>query len=77
MINAPGDAGVEIVKTAVQFAVTHSTSLVGENADLLVLFLFYAKATDKNLYFRSDKAKACALYHINELKTIHTCIHRM
>lgn len=70
VINAPGDADVEIVKNAVQSAVTRSTTLIGEDTDLLVLLLFYAKATDKDLYFRSDKAKACAPYHINELKTI-------
>ncbi|KAL5020495.1 hypothetical protein ScPMuIL_003387 [Solemya velum] len=70
VINAPGDADVEIVKSAVQSAVTRSTTLVGEDTDLLVLLLFYAKATDEDLYFRSDKAKASAPYHINELKTI-------
>ena len=69
MINAPGDVNVEIVRTAVESAVKHSTTLIREDTDLLILLLFYEKASDKDLYFRSDKAKACAPYHINELKT--------
>ena len=66
--NAPGDADVEIVKAAVQSAVTRSTTLIGEDTDLLLLLLFYAKATEKDLYFRSDKGNACVPYHINALQ---------
>lgn len=49
VINAPGDLDVEIVTTAVESAVTHSTTLIGEDTDLLILLLFYAKASDKDL----------------------------
>ena len=70
VINAPGDADVPIEKAAVLSAVSHSTTLIGEDTDLLVLLLHYAQQANKDLYFRSDKANADKVYHINELKMV-------
>lgn len=70
VINAPGDADVQIVKAAVLSSVTRSTTLIGEDTDLLVLLLHYTQQANKDLYFRSDKANADKVYHINELKMV-------
>ena len=70
LINAPGDADVQIVKAAVLSSLTRSTTLIGEDTDLLVLLLHYMQQANKDLYFRSDKANADKLYHINELKIV-------
>ena len=69
VINAPVDADVQIVKVAVLSSLTRSTTLIGENTDLLVLLLHYMQQANKDLYFRSD----------NELKIFQiafsTCLH--
>ena len=54
VINAPGDADVYIVKAAVEASHIHSTTLIGEDTDLLVLLLYHAKTCSKGLYFHSD-----------------------
>ena len=58
MVNAHGDADVDIVKKAVGTSLQHNTTLIGEDTDLLVLLLYYAHGEVMNLYFRSDKPKA-------------------
>ncbi len=71
VINAPGDADVDIVKAAVEASCHHSTTLIGEDTDLLVLLLYHARADSKELYFRSDNQSKCIkVYNINRLKTI-------
>ena len=70
VINAPGDADVQTVKAAVLSSLTRSTTLIGEDTDPLVLLLHYMQQANKDLYFRSDKANADKLYHINELKIV-------
>ena len=70
VIYAPGDADVQIVKAAVLSSLTRSTTLIGEDTDMLVLLLHYMQQANKDLYFRSDKANADKLYHINELKIV-------
>ena len=42
VVNAHGDACVDIVKTAVETSLHHTTTLMGEDTDLLVLLLYYA-----------------------------------
>ena len=39
VVNTHGDADVDIVKTAVETSLQHTTTLVGEETDLLVLHL--------------------------------------
>ena len=72
VINVPGDADVDIVKTAVDSSHQHSTTLIGEDTDLLILLLHYADTDPdiKDLYFRSDKTCATKVHDINRLKAI-------
>lgn len=70
VMQAEGDADVEIAKAAVTKSAFKSTTLVGEDTDLLVLLLFYSVKTNcTELYFRSDKAKS-NVYNIKVLKRI-------
>ena len=61
----------ELVKAAVKKSLQHTTTLIGEDTDLLVLRLYYAQDVNKGLYFRSDKSKShgnFTVYDINRLK---------
>ena len=71
-ITVPGDADVNIVKTAVDSSHQHSTTLIGEDTDLLILLQHYADTDPdiKDLYFRSDKTCAINAHDINRLKAI-------
>ncbi|KAG1684201.1 hypothetical protein GQR58_009491 [Nymphon striatum] len=70
VIQAEGDADVEIAKAAVANAASRSTTLIGEDTDLLLLLLFYMVETNCiELYFRSDKAKS-NVYYIKVLQQI-------
>ena len=60
VINAPVNADVQIVKAAVLSSLTRSTTLIGEDTDMLILLLHYMQQANKDLYFRSD----------NELKIV-------
>ena len=56
-IQAEEDADLDVVKAAVAMSEL-STTLIGEDTDLLVWLLYHAAANDcKDLYFRSDKGK--------------------
>src|SRR6218665_684609 len=71
VMNAQGDADVEIAKAAVETSRLHTTTLIGEDTDLLVLLLHYVKPHCKSLYFRSDKTTGrpkTKVYNINYLK---------
>ncbi len=56
VINASGDADVDIVKAAVKASEHQPTTLIGEDTDLLILLLYYAGTNNRGLYFRSDKS---------------------
>lgn len=64
-----GDADLEIVKAAVTMSTTKSTTLIGEDTDLLILLLYHGKPESKELYFRSDKGKP-NVYNIKILKNL-------
>ena len=73
VVSAHGDADVDIVKTEVETSLQHTTALIGEDTDLLVLLLYYAQGEVMNLYFRSDKPKAdgtIEVYHINRIQEV-------
>ena len=73
MVNALGDADVDIVKAAVEASRLHTTTLIGEDTDLLVLLLYYAQGDTMALYFKSDRTKSDGsfkVYDINRLKDI-------
>ena len=57
VINSAGDGDVDIVKAAVTMAYDKSTTLIGEDTDLLCLLLFHSSNDCMDLYFRSDKDK--------------------
>ena len=73
VVNAHGDADVDIVKTAVETYIQHTTTLIGEDTDLLVLLLYYVQGEVMNLYSRSDKPKAdgtIEVYHITRIQEV-------
>ena len=66
---------MDIVKASVAKASTESTTLIGEDTDLLILLLYHGKIDNKELYFRSDKERA-HVYNINVLKNmLDACTH--
>lgn len=70
-IQAEGDADLDIVKATVTMSYFKSTTLIGEDTDLLVLLLYYASQESKDLYFRSDKDKETSyVYDIKALKQL-------
>ena len=44
VVNAPGDADIDIVKALVETSLLHTTTLIGEDTDILVLLLYYVKS---------------------------------
>ena len=52
MVNALGDADVDIVKAAVKASCLHTNTLIGEDTDLPVLLLYYAQGDTMALYFK-------------------------
>ena len=50
VINAPGDADVDIVKVAIRASQHQPTTLIGEDTDLLILLLYYAETNNRGLY---------------------------
>ena len=57
VIHAEADADVHIVKAAFAMSSRKSTTLIGEDTDLLILLLYHAASDCKDLYFWSDKDK--------------------
>ena len=70
VINASGDADVDIVKAAIKASQHQPTTLIGEDTDLLILLLYYADTNNKGLYFRSDKSTVPKVYDISEMKQV-------
>ena len=72
VIQAEGDADVVIVKTAINSTTLHSTTLIGEDTDLLILLLHYCLQDGKPLYFRSDKQSRSNMkvYDIRQMKRL-------
>lgn len=70
VMQVEGDADVEIAKAAVTNSASKSTTLIGEDTDLLLLLLYYVvEANCTELYFRSDKTSS-NVYNIKILKGI-------
>ena len=69
-IQAEEDADFDIVKAAVAMSAHISTTVIGEDTDMLVLLLYHAPANDcRDLYFRSEKGKP-NVYNITVLKRL-------
>ena len=60
------------MKATVHSSQVCSTTLIGEDTDLLILLLYYAKAENELIYFRSDtkQSKESKVYNINQLKQV-------
>ena len=70
VIQAEGDADVDIAKAAINMSALRPTTLIGEDTDLLVLLLFHADVSKCTaLYFLSDKVKSY-VYNIKVLKQV-------
>ena len=71
VIHAEGDADLDIAKAAITMSLSKSTTLIGEDTDLLVLLLYHSPEECKDLYFRSDKRKEKPnVYNITVLKQL-------
>ncbi|KAA0201573.1 hypothetical protein HAZT_HAZT003881 [Hyalella azteca] len=57
VIQAEGDADVLIAKTAVECANECSTTVIGEDTDLLILLIFSTNPESEALYLQSEKKK--------------------
>ena len=68
VIQAEGDADVEIVKAAVAMSSYKTTTLIGEDTDLLVLLLHHSSTNGKKLYLRSDKGGPTLVFDIQVMK---------
>ena len=69
VMNAEGDADYDIVQAAIAVSEYKTTTLIGEDTDLLILLLHHMDSHKKTLYFRSDKkSKEQRVYNINTLK---------
>ena len=72
VIQAKEDADVDIVKAAVSMASSKTTTLIGEDTDLLVLLLQYTPNNNANKIYvlRSDKGKPNVVYDIKVMKQV-------
>ena len=56
--HAESDADVLIVNTAIAYAETTTTFVIGEDKDLLILLCYNAMENTKKIFFRSDRTKS-------------------
>ena len=71
VIQAEEDADADIVKAAVSMASFKTTTLTGEDMDLLALLLHDTPNNNaKQIYFRSDKGKPTVVYDTNAIKHV-------
>ena len=54
VIQSPGDADVDIVTATVERSCHCTSTLVGEDTDLLILLLHYSRTDNEIIYYRSD-----------------------
>ena len=67
VVQAEGDADVDIIRAVVDSSKQGTTTLIGEDTDLLILLLYHGDVDCKDVYFRSDKGKL-TVYNIRVLK---------
>jgi hypothetical protein len=70
VINTAGDADVDIVRSAVDASLLYSTTLIGEDTDLLVLLLYYAQENGKGIYFKSEKPKNDGSQKVYDIRSL-------
>ncbi|KAK6186307.1 hypothetical protein SNE40_008369 [Patella caerulea] len=69
-VQTEGDADVEIARTAASLSILNSTTLIGEDTDLLILLLYYYHTENLQLLFRSDRQSPGATTKIYDIKSI-------
>ena len=69
VVQAEGDADVVIVQAAVESSKQETTTLTGDDTDLLILLLYHGYVNCKDLYFQSDNGKP-TIYNIRVLKDL-------
>jgi len=75
VINCVGDSDCDIVHPAIAASECGSTTLIGEDTDLLVSIFYYITPDNKNLFFHADKKSInqIRVYNTNKLKLL--CSH--
>ena len=64
------DADVDIVKATVERTRHCTTTLVGEDTDLLILLLHYSRTDNEIIYFRSDANKQSKEHRVNNINLL-------
>lgn len=71
-----GDADVEITKNIVNIAKEHSSTLIGEDTDLLIILQYHGEANGNPQHFRSDnqpssipKVDLNSIVYLNNVKS--------
>ena len=81
VLQAPGDADLLIVQTAVQEARTRTTVLVGDDTDLLVLLIYHGQMDASDLFFipepkqRSNKRRVWNIKNTKSALGLGVCTH--
>ena len=68
--SATRDADVDIVKATVERTRHCTTTLVGEDTDLLILLLHYSRTDNEIIYFRSDASKQSKEHRVNHINLL-------
>ena len=88
-IHSNGDAELEIVTTAIRMSEIYSTTLIGEDTDLLILlqYLYSKEKNGKRIQFSDKEESKGNLYDISHTipsvqkyvvyTTSTTCLYRM
>lgn len=71
---ADGDADVDIVRAAVSSSENATTTVIGEDTDLLILLLYHAKDSSFKLYYRSDIRRTPSPNHVYDILSIKTLL---
>ncbi len=66
VINASGGADVDIVKVAIKASQHQLMILIGEDTDLLILLLYYAKTIEASIFVQ----KSQKVYDISEMRQV-------
>ena len=64
VVHARDDADCLIVQTVIASAISHTTVVIGEDTDLLILLCYHVNMEFNNNYFRSDSSTSTQKYGI-------------
>ena len=72
--HAVGDADVDIVRAAILSSEHSSTTIIGEDTDLLILLLYHAKNYGFKLYYRSDIKRGSSMNPVYDILGIQALL---